>query len=158
MKKYFSILLCILLLAACGQETSPNKGSEDTTVNKETNTNPVNDTGLIPNLVQKKKEDHDYLFVYTVENKSEKPIKLTFNTGQTFDYILKDQAGKTIIHYSEGKSFTQAIIEKELVKGAQLTHDIHLKDLDPGEYTLEVWLTAKGMGNDYRKKIQFKVE
>ena len=127
-------------------------------MNKETNTNPVNDAALTSSLVQEKKDGHDYLFVYTVENKKDKPVKLTFNTGQTFDYILKDQTGKKIIQYSEGKSFIQVIVEKELVKGAQLTHDIHLKNLEPGEYTLEAWLTSQGMGNDYRKKIQFVVE
>ncbi|OCA89478.1 MULTISPECIES: BsuPI-related putative proteinase inhibitor [Bacillaceae] len=158
MKKSLSFILCILLLAACGQEPSPNKGSDDKPVNIDKSTNRINDASLTSSLVQKNKVENDYLFVYTVENETAKPIKLTFNSGQTFDYILKDQAGKTIIQYSEGKSFIQVITEKELVKGAQLTHDIHLKDLEPGEYTLEAWLTAKGVKDDSRKKIQFKVD
>jgi hypothetical protein len=158
LKKSLSFILCILLLAACGQESSPNKGSDDKPVNVDKNTNRVTDASLTSSLVQKNKAENDYLFVYTVENETEKPIKLTFTSGQTFDYILKDQAGKTIIHYSEGKSFIQVITEKELVKGAQLTHDIHLKDLEPGEYTLEAWLTAKGMKDDSKKIIKFKVD
>ena len=158
MKKYLCTILCILLLTACGQETNTKKGSEDTPVNSDKNFKRENDALLKANLIQKNKEDNDYLFVYTVENDKDQPVKLTFNSGQTFDYILKDQSGKTIIQYSKGKSFTQAIIEKELVKGAKLSHDIILKDLEPGKYTLEVWLTAQGMGNDYRKKVEFIVK
>jgi hypothetical protein len=157
-KKCLCFILCVLILAACGQNSTENKGSEDKPVNIDKSSKRVNDAKLTSNLVQKNKVGNDYLFVYTVENKTDQPIKLTFNTGQTFDYILKDQAGKTVIHYSQGKSFIQVITEKELVKGAQLTHDIHLKDLEPGEYTLEAWLTAKGMENLYREKVQFKVE
>ena len=158
MKKYLCAILCILLLAACGQETNTKKGSEDTPVNSDKNLKRENDALLTANLNQKNKEDNDYVFVYTVENDKDQPVKLTFNSGQTFDYILKDQSGKTIIQYSKGKSFTQAIIEKELVKGAKLSHDIILKDLEPGKDTLEVWLTAQGMGNDYRKKVEFEVK
>lgn len=158
MNKCLCFILCVLFLAACGQNPTENKGSDDKPVNIDKSSKSISDAKLTSSLVQKKKVGNDYLFVYTVENKTDQPIKLTFNTGQTFDYILKDQAGKTVIQYSKGKSFIQVITEKELVKGAQLTHDIHLKDLKPGEYTLEAWLTAQGMKNDYREKIQFKVE
>lgn len=158
MKKYLCFIICILLLAACGQDSNENKGSDDKPVNVEKSSNHVNDGILTSSLVRKNNDGNDFLFEYTVENQKDQPIQLTFNTGQTFDYILKDHSGKTVIHYSKGKSFIQVIIEKELVKGAQLTHDIHLKNLDPGEYTLEAWLTAKGMDKDYREKIKFQVE
>ena len=151
-------MLCILLLTACGQNHNTPKGSEDEPVNSDKNTSPINAISLTPSLIQQEGEGKEFKFLYTVENNTDKPVQLTFNTGQTFDYIVKDQADKTIIHYSDGKSFTQAIVEKEIAANAQLTHEIILENLEPGEYTLEAWLTAKGMKEDSKEIIKFKVE
>ena len=158
LKKYIGLIVCVLLLVACGQDNDINEGGGDKPVNSDKSVDQINDTALTPSLVQKEGSDEEYRFVYTVVNKTNKPVTLTFNTGQTFDYILKDKTGKILVRYSDGKSFIQVISEKELAAGAQLTHDILLKDLEPGEYTLEAWLTAKGMEDGYKEKIKFKVE
>lgn len=155
LRRLLYILACLLVLTSCEDNTT-KKGSEE--VNTQPEKNGINSETLTSSLIQEKSENKQLHFEYTIENKTGKTINLTFNSGQKFDYILKDQQGRIIKQDSKGKAYTQAIIEKELKQGARLSYDIYLKDLEPGEYTLEAWLTSSSEKSNYKEKIQFVVK
>lgn len=162
MKKAWMFLVCLLILAACGNgdgnTNTANKGNEGEPVNSQPDQDNVSEERLKASLVEVKRENNTYYFEYIVENKSEHSVHLTFNSGQKFDYILRNEAGEILKRGSDGKFFTQAIIEQDLEAGGQLTYDIVLKDLSPGNYTLEAWLTAGSEETDYKELRKFTIE
>ena len=162
MKKVWMFLVCLFVLAACGDgEGNTNTGNEGNggePVNVQPEKKEVTEERLKASLVESKREGRTYQFQYVVENKSDRSIHLTFNSGQKFDYILRNEAGEILKRGSEGKFFTQAIIEQDLEAGGQLTYDIVLKDLSPGNYSLEAWLTAGSEETDYKELLEFTIE
>ena len=162
MKKGMMFFLCLFVLAACGDgqnnSNKVNEGNGGEPVNVQPDKKGVTEGRLKPSLVEAKREGNTYDFEYTVENQTDKSIHLTFNSGQKFDYVLRNEAGEILKRGSEGKFFTQAIIEQDLEAGGRLSFDIQLKDLAPGTYRLEAWLTAGSEETDYKELLEFTVE
>ncbi|WP_049671286.1 BsuPI-related putative proteinase inhibitor [Bacillus sp. FJAT-27916] len=162
MKKAWVFLVCLLILSACGDDNqnsnTANEGNGGEPVNVQPDQSGVTAEHLKASLVERKQENDTYQFEYAVENKSDKTIHLTFNSGQKFDYILLNEAGDIIEQGSEGKFFTQALVEQDLKPGERLTFEIPLKDLPPGSYTLEAWLTAGSEKTDYKQLLKFTIE
>jgi len=49
-----------------------------------------------------------------IANPTEKPVKLQFTSGKTYDFAVRDQAGQEVWRWSAGQVFTQALQQKML--------------------------------------------
>jgi hypothetical protein len=85
----------------------------------------------------------------TLRNTQPAPLRLTFSSGQTFDVLIKTEAGDKVLLWSEGKAFTLAIRE-ESMQGERnwvATLPLRLRDgsaIAPGKYIAEAWLVTLG--------------
>ncbi len=79
-----------------------------------------------------------------VNNRTDRPLRLTFRTSQRFDLALDDESGKEVWRWSAGRFFLQVIGEEVLKPEAealryQATFQAPLK---PGRYTIRGRLTS----------------
>lgn len=61
-------------------------------------------------------------FVLQVTNTTGSEIDLTYPTGQSFDFVVSDAAGREVWRWSADRMFTQAVREEELAAGETLTY------------------------------------
>ena len=94
----------------------------------------------------------------TVTNDSTDDLKLTFTSGKQADVTLTKD-GETVYQWSRGQMFTQAITELTIDAGKNeaFVLDEPGLDVDPGDYTLTAWVTAKG-GKDLMVTRQVTVQ
>ncbi|MCG5102645.1 BsuPI-related putative proteinase inhibitor [Oceanobacillus alkalisoli] len=164
MKKLIGILILLaaLILTACqgendeGQEEQPedNNGQEEQEENgtEEENEGDENvDTEL--NFALNAEGDQ---MTYTVQNDGDTATTLRFSTSQKYEYEISDETG-VISTYSEGKAFMQAVEEIELAAGDEQTFDVELPSLDPGEYTIKIYMTARDLAETSEKVETFEV-
>ncbi len=95
-------------------------------------------------------------FTYEVRNVGEQDIELVYPSSQPYEYEIYKKTGELVYRYSDGKLFTQAIIEKMLPAGKSLSITVALPTLESGEYTLIIWIAARGMIY-FKEKQNFKV-
>jgi hypothetical protein len=107
-------------------------------------------------MVKEAQNEKGILFRYELKNQTEREKTFHFPTSQKFDYVIKDKNGKAVYQYSKNHMFMQVLSSLRLKQGDTYKQDILIKDLEPGTYELEVWLTAKGETEDYRQKNTFK--
>ena len=87
--------------------------------------------------------DSDKLKVQ-VKNQNERPITLTYSSGQRFDMkFYKD--GKLVYTWSQDKLFIQKVTEKTIIQGESEVYEVNLSDvpLEKGNYEYEFYSTAK---------------
>lgn len=96
-------------------------------------------------------------FVYSVKNDTEKEVFYTFPTSMQMDYTLYKEQQK-LYTQSEVVSFTQALTELSIAPNSAKQYDILLEDLEPGNYTLDVWLATNEKSEDTKQTIKFRVE
>ncbi|SFA79069.1 MULTISPECIES: BsuPI-related putative proteinase inhibitor [unclassified Bacillus (in: firmicutes)] len=95
-----------------------------------------------------------------VENQTSEKLKLEFPTSQFYEYIVKNQKGKEIFRYSNGRSFLQAIQQIELDPGEEKiwedrwTYPVGTK---PGDYVIEAVLKASIL-NDRPSQKEIRAE
>lgn len=91
----------------------------------------------------------------TLENWTKEPLVLQFNSGQSFDFAIRDARGETVYTWSANKLFTQELREEKVTgeKNWTVTEELALR---PGEYTLEGWLTT-GRRPVYRAQVPITV-
>lgn len=78
----------------------------------------------------------------TLRNTTGAPLELNFGSGQTFDLVVRDEEGKDVWQWSEGRGFTQ-VLRTEMVSGERLWV-VKLPALQAGRYSVEGWLTTSG--------------
>jgi hypothetical protein len=78
------------------------------------------------------------------------PVTLTFPTGQTFDFVIRNEKGETLYRWSDGKAFPQVVRtevfgpgEKSFLIQVRLVGPDH-NPLPQGRYVAEGWLTTMG--------------
>ena len=79
------------------------------------------------------------------------PISLTFPTGQTFDFTIRNERGMMVYRWSDGRAFTQAF-HTEVFGPGERNFVIQVRLVGPdkhplpeGRYVAEGWLTTVGM-------------
>ena len=103
-----------------------------------------------------------------VQNSSSKEITLEFPSSKFFDYVIRDEGGRELYKYSEGKSFLQAIQRINLKSGEtkiwrdKWNYQTHGKRVPAGKYTLKVNLLLKSINGqpanvDRLKTVEFKI-
>lgn len=137
------ILLIGLFLTACqpaDEEVEEEQPADNEQEKQEDNEGDENmDTEL--NFALEVENDK---MLYTVQNEGDTTTTLRFSTSQKYEFEVSDDSG-VIATYSEGKVFMQAIEEIELAPGEEETFDVELPTLDPGEYTIKIYLTASNL-------------
>jgi intracellular proteinase inhibitor BsuPI len=99
----------------------------------------------------------------TLRNHFVPPFKLTFNSGQRFDLVLRNSRDDIVYQWSEGKSFTEAIEWVEFGHGEQnYVVETPLVDrggmpLPAGDYRAEAWLT-NSEGGGFRAMAGFRID
>ncbi|WP_286883867.1 BsuPI-related putative proteinase inhibitor [Aneurinibacillus sp. UBA3580] len=81
--------------------------------------------------------------VFTVKNQTERQQALRFNTSQRYDYIIWNDKGEKVQHYSIDKLFAQEVSWETLKQGEEKTFTAPLKGLKKGNYKVEFWLTTE---------------
>ena len=78
------------------------------------------------------------------------PIVLTFPTGQTFDFVIRNEHGDIVYRWSDGMAFTQ-VIRTEVLGPGEKDFVIQVRLVGPdknplpqGRYFAEGWLTTMG--------------
>ena len=80
----------------------------------------------------------------------DEPLKLTFPSGQTYDFVIKDEKGQIVYKWSDGRMFTDAIRQESFGPGERtFALVVRLADkqgqpLAQGKYVAEAWLTTMG--------------
>ena len=105
--------------------------------------------------IQEQQNAKGILFRYELKNQTEKEKVFQFSSSQKFDYVIRDKSGKIVYQYSKNHMFLQVLTSLKLKQADVFKQDILVSDLEPGTYTLEVWLTPTGETEDYRQKMTF---
>lgn len=94
------------------------------------------------------KSQDDKNLIVEVKNQNEKPMKLTYSSGQRFD-IRFYKEGKVVYTWSQDKSFIQSFSEKTLIQGESEFYEVNLKELPlpKGSYEYEFFSVAKELSN-----------
>lgn len=91
----------------------------------------------------------------TLENWTNDPLKLTFFSGQMYDFTIKNERGESVYTWSATRLFPAVISEISVVGEKNWTVSEEV-DLRPGNYVLEAWLT-NGRQPTFRGQIPFSV-
>ncbi|MDN5710480.1 MAG: BsuPI-related putative proteinase inhibitor [Planococcus sp. (in: firmicutes)] len=142
------IFMAAFLLAACGTESDtmpedPESGGE-----------------IIEGEVTSTIEETDKgTYRYTVKNDTQEAVTFNFTSGQRYDFTLTDEQGNEVFRMSSVSMYTQALGEEILRQGEELQYGIQVPEanLEPGTYTLEVWMTPTE-GTNYPAEIEHTIE
>lgn len=142
------VLIAAMLLAACGTESDnlpedPESGGE---IIEGEVTSTIEETG-------------NGTYRYTVKNDTQEAVTLNFTSGQRYDFTLTDEQGNEVFRMSSVSMYTQALGEEILRQGEELQYEIQVPEanLEPGTYTLEVWMTPT-QGANYPAEIEHTIE
>ncbi|WP_158736088.1 BsuPI-related putative proteinase inhibitor [Alteribacillus sp. YIM 98480] len=90
-----------------------------------------------------------------LENISEHPLELQFNSGQEIEVDMKkDGQSESVYQYSADKMFTQALKQTTIEPGASTTwsDDISQKSLEKGSYTVIFEVLARKVNGEKPEK------
>ena len=142
------LLMAALMLAACGTESDnlpedPESGGE---IIEGEVTSTIEETG-------------NGTYRYTVKNDTQEAVTFNFTSGQRYDFTLTDEQGNEVFRMSSVSMYTQALGEEILRQGEELQYEIQVPEanLEPGTYTLEVWMTPT-QGTNYPAEIEHTIE
>lgn len=155
MKTMTLYCICVMafgLLSGCG--TSDSSGNHTKNGNHNQGGGIV--AGKIETWIDYEQQGDGVHFTFHLKNQTEHMKTYHFNTGQRFDFVIKDDQGKVVKRFSEGKMFTQVLGEETLKQGDTLTYQAKVSGLREGKYTVRFWLTAKE--EQPEASLTFKVE
>lgn len=89
----------------------------------------------------------------TVRNEGDEPAELTFRSGQTAEFVARDETG-VAWRWSDDRAFTQQIRTETLAPGEELDAEGRWPDPEPRTYTVTATLTA----TDHRPTATATVE
>ncbi|CAN5631215.1 hypothetical protein BH23GEM3_BH23GEM3_17410 [soil metagenome] len=98
--------------AGISPDPQPDATAEDT----------VAETTTLAASVQAESHGDSARFILQVTNASERPVQLTFSSGQSFDFIVLREE-REVWRWSNDQMFTQAIREETLAPGETRSYD-----------------------------------
>ncbi|CAN7585231.1 BsuPI-related putative proteinase inhibitor [Rossellomorea sp. LjRoot5] len=160
--KRFMMIIIILIAGMAGCGTAENDSQP---VKKETEQGAGEDISVQKGIIAgemepsltKKDADGQIVYVYSVKNQTEQEKTFSFSSGQTIDYELRSEKGEIVYKDSKNKMYTQALQEITVKQGEEFSREIVLPKVESGNYTLTVWMTAKGE-QDYKATAKVVVE
>lgn len=146
MKKVVLLWMFSLVLVSCG--VSGENG------NSNGNDQGESEVESLSFEVEHTAKDDVGVFTMNLSNDSEKPVQLTFSSGQQYEIVVKDSDGDKVYMFSEDRMFTEAIIEEEIAAGDVLSFEQEWdytsggKRVDSNEYEATVSLTAQTVNGE----------
>jgi hypothetical protein len=98
----------------------------------------------------------------TLRNTTDRPVTLTFASGQRYDLELRDERGAVVYRWSDGKAFTQMFGQEDFGPGERdyvvvlRLADKQGKPLAAGKYSAVGWLTTSGQ-QPYKASVGFEI-
>lgn len=90
---------------------------------------------LVPSL-QVTAKDGVVEFALAVENAGNKTVELHFPNGQTYDFVVRDAAGRDVWQWADGRLFTQAHRTEVIAGGDTLRVEEQWTAPAPGRYSV----------------------
>jgi intracellular proteinase inhibitor BsuPI len=107
------------------------------------------------------KEDPEMTARLTLRSNQEKPLELTFPSGQTFDLVLRNERGRIVYQWSENKFFPQVTRREQVTGERNWVVTVALaregQVLPAGKYVAEGWLTT-GDPKKFVSSVGFEIE
>jgi hypothetical protein len=107
-------------------------------------------TGLLKMSLETVEENEQLKINFSLQNISGKDLQISFGSGQQYDILVFNERNEEVYKWSNDKSFTQALIERDLKKGEKLTftEKWNFKDnkglsIAKGRYNLKVLIMVK---------------
>lgn len=146
MKNTTLILIALVLFSSItggcqhmnNEQSSINQVSKKTTITTQDTKQPIKP---VFSYYHNGNEEH---FTYKIMNQTDREVTFKFNSGQRYDYIIRDSKGNKVSQLSEDRIHTMSLGEETVKPGESLEYNAVVKDLDKGNYTIEMWLTASG--------------
>ena len=143
----FSMMAFCLIFAACGTNENGTDNQGDS------------NSGISGEMESAVKQVEGNIFRYTLDNQTGEEVTFDFTSGQRFDFALSNEAGEEVFLFSSVSMFTQALGEETVEASEKLSYDLEVPELDlePGTYTLEVWLTPEE-GPAFEAETEYEVK
>jgi hypothetical protein len=99
----------------------------------------------------------------TLKHSQPGPVRVTFASGQTYEFVLKNERGEEVYRWSDGKAFTQALRNEAFDPGEKnWTVEVLLaakdgRPLPQGRYLAEAWLVTAG-GKQFAASLPFEIQ
>lgn len=95
-------------------------------------------------------------FDLRVTNNTPGKLELLFPTGQTHDFVVVDSTGREVWRWSEGRMFTQALMNRILDSNSSLAMDAAWRStLPPGRYIAIASLLSEN--RPLEERVEFDV-
>ncbi|SEU03664.1 Intracellular proteinase inhibitor [Salinibacillus kushneri] len=152
---FLVVILFFAFLIGCGtskplNETGKTQGDESLPAIEEKQEKEGDEKALLKKLnyeVTSDKRKSQITFHMKLTNPTEEQITLSFPSGQQYEILVKDEETEEVVYrYSEGRMFTQAIVDYDLPPGESQTWaetwDFKGKEgkIEPGKYVATVTL------------------
>jgi len=94
----------------------------------------------------------DAQFALTIKNVGTKHAEVDFASGQRYDFVVIDSAGREVWHWSNGRMFTQSVQNKQLGSGEAMRVSETWKKppVAPGKYTVVATLKSSNYPAEQR--------
>lgn len=142
-------LLCTGAIAfACGPRSHTEASTASTRAKR------TRDAQLTPTF-NVSAHDGSVDLALSVANVGTKRMELQFASGQTYDFVVLDSAGREVWHWAEGRMFTQALQNRVIDGGDSLV--VHERWASParGEYTAVAML--KSSDHPIEQRVSFRI-
>lgn len=80
----------------------------------------------------------------TLRNTRPEPLRLNFGSGQTYEFVIRNDKDEVVYRWSDGKAFTLALRSEEFGPGERNYGILAPVPAAEGAYVAEAWLTTLG--------------
>jgi hypothetical protein len=80
-------------------------------------------------------QENEVLFVLDVRNAGPKKVEVTFPSGQAYDFVVVDSAGRQVWRWADGHIFTQSVRNKLLGRGQSIRISERWRAPTTGQFT-----------------------
>lgn len=162
-----TLLAGAALALACGPRSHTEASSRVTSAHSSM----TDDTGAARAAARARRAKHDgelvpslrvtaadgvVQFALEIENAGSKTIELHFPNGQTYDFIVRDSAGRSVWQWADGRMFTQAHRTEVIAGGDTLRLEEQWTAPTSGRYT--VTATVRSSNFPLEQRAEFTLD
>ena len=156
-----TMLFTGLTLTGCSTQggENPPAGIEQTDQNQPAK--PQQGSGIVETTLDLVEQGKTLNIDFSLKNSSDKELKLLFGSGHQYDIVVTDVEGREVYNWAADRSFTMAIINKDLAPGQELSYseewdytDNEGKPLPAGKYLVKVTIVTIVENEDLKEKVK----